>query len=606
MSGRPLEVLATICSVAGLSLGSTAAIAQANLLNDLGTGSAVGINNSGQVALSSGIYSNGTVTPLGILPGDTKNVIPNAINASGQVAGNAFVKGYEIAVFYNNGVLTSFGASGETLDLSFATGINSSGQIVGWRTTSGDNTSTGFIYTNGVLTQVCCLPGGSFATGSGEIQSEVNGINDAGQVTGAALNIAPSAIIYDAFIYDNGMWTNLGPGEGFAINAAGQVTGVMSTSGCVCVVVPNYPNSLSLNNSLITPIVGHAFIYSKAKMTDLGTLPGGTTAAGYAINATGQIVGASDGTGYSGQHAFFYNGVLTDMNALVSAADPLQPFVTLTDAHGINDSRLIVVNGIDSRTQLQHAYLLQAPWLDVASGPLSFSRQAIGTVSPAQAVSLTNSGPALITLGTISTSADFSQTNNCGASLAPSGSCTAMVSFGPTVAGDRHGAMTIVSGGVPITVPLSGVAPINVNISSSAATTMTGVPVELTWTASPGSTCTATGGSGADKWTGTVAASGMQSVTESTAGTYPYGLSCTAGSQAQSTQTSVVVTAVVPAIPAAMSGGGGGALDPLAVLFLTGVAVLRRLRQSNLRDTSHDKLFSTARSTARVQSTLTR
>jgi hypothetical protein len=81
MDCRPYRALA--------SLVSATAIAQANLLTDLGPVSGVGINNSGLVALSSGIYSNGTATPLGMLPGDTTNVVPNAINATGQVAGNS-------------------------------------------------------------------------------------------------------------------------------------------------------------------------------------------------------------------------------------------------------------------------------------------------------------------------------------------------------------------------------------------------------------------------------------------------------------------------------------------------------------------------------------
>jgi probable HAF family extracellular repeat protein len=533
---RTLRVLANVCAIVGFILRSAVALAQANLLTDLGTGTGVGINSSGQVALSSGIYSNGTVTSLGILPGNTMNVVPNAINATGQVAGNStlpsmFFPKEETAVFDNNGLLTSFGASSVTFDQSFATGINASGQIVGFFTLQGDSTGTGFVYNNGVLTNLGGLPGSVFSGGT--IGSVATGINDTGQITGAALNTIANPTRYDAVIY-NGTWTDLGPGEGFAINAAGQLTGVISTSGQV--VIPNYPAAYD------TPMVGHAFIYSNGTMTDLGTLPGGTTAAGYAINATGQIVGASDGTGYSGQHAFFYNGGLTDMNALVSATDPLRPFVTLTDAHGINDSRLIVVNGIDSRDQSQHAYLLQGPWLDVAPGPLSFPSQAIGTVSSAQAVTLTNSGSTSMALGAMSTSGDFSQTSNCGSSLAASAGCTVMVTFGPTAAGSRTGILTVISAGVPITIPLSGVAPIKVSISSSAATTTAGTAVKLTWTVSPGASCTATGGSTADGWAGTVAHSGTQSVTESAAGTYPYGLSCTAGTQSQSNQTSVVVT----------------------------------------------------------------
>src|SRR3984885_16169058 len=91
MDCRQYRALASLCWVVSLALLSATAIAQANLLTDLGPVSGVGINNSGLVALSSGIYSNGTVTPLGMLPGDTTNVVPNAINASGQVAGNSIL-----------------------------------------------------------------------------------------------------------------------------------------------------------------------------------------------------------------------------------------------------------------------------------------------------------------------------------------------------------------------------------------------------------------------------------------------------------------------------------------------------------------------------------
>jgi hypothetical protein len=72
-------------------------------------------------------------------------------------------------------------------------------------------------------------------------------------------------------------------------------------------------------------------------MKDLGTLGGDS--AGYALNATGQVVGVS------GAHAFFYNGVRIDINSIIDPADPVKALVTLTGARGINDRRLVVVNG---------------------------------------------------------------------------------------------------------------------------------------------------------------------------------------------------------------------------------------------------------------------
>jgi probable HAF family extracellular repeat protein len=527
------------------------------------------------VALQNSIYSNGTLTPYpkGILTGSgfSASFTGVAINASGQVVGR--LGGFH-AGFYNNGTVTDLGVlpgADPSLDASAVLGINTSGQIVGWGANQSGEPVDAFIYSNSAMVSIGTFPG----TVPFGVVSQANGINDTGQITGAALKdngLASSS--YDAFIYDNGTWIDIGLGEGFAINAAGQVTGVLSS-------VPDSTQNLPI------VMVGRAFIYSSGSVTDLGTLPGGTTSVGYAINGAGQIVGASAVAGNSGTHAFFYNGAMQDMNALVSTTDPLQPFVTLTDARGINDSRLIVVNGIDSRTQLQHAYLLQGPWLDVAPGPLSFPSQAIGTVSAAQTAKLTNSGPTPLALGAVSTSGDFGQTNNCGASLAPGGACAVMVTFEPTTAGALSGALTILSAGVPIAVPLAGTGHIQVTISSSAATTMTDVPVTLTWAASPGASCTATGGSVADKWTGTIAGSGTQSVTEPTAATYHYGLTCKVGSQSASAATTVTDNAPPPAQSA---GGGGGALNPWAVLFLSGVAAMRRLRNSSLSDTSRSKV----------------
>jgi hypothetical protein len=79
--------------------------------------------------------------------------------------------------------------------------------------------------------------------------------------------------------------------------------------------------------------------------------------------------------------------------------------------------------------------------------------------SSAQAVTISNTGAAALNLSSITTSGDFAQTNNCGASVAPGGQCTVSVTFTPTVGGTRSGALTISDdslSGSPQTVTLSG------------------------------------------------------------------------------------------------------------------------------------------------------
>ncbi len=89
---------------------------------------------------------------------------------------------------------------------------------------------------------------------------------------------------------------------------------------------------------------------------------------------------------------------------------------------------------------------------------LNFGNQALNVKSAAQAVKLTNKTAARLTFTKILTSANYSQTNNCGAGVAANASCTVNVSFTPTTAGTIGGTLTFTDSGSGLlqTVPLSG------------------------------------------------------------------------------------------------------------------------------------------------------
>lgn len=78
---------------------------------------------------------------------------------------------------------------------------------------------------------------------------------------------------------------------------------------------------------------------------------------------------------------------------------------------------------------------------------LTFSAQKVGTTSPAQNVTLTNNGGGTLTITgftvTGTNPADFTQTNNCPASLATMGTCTITVTFTPTATGSRSAAVSV-------------------------------------------------------------------------------------------------------------------------------------------------------------------
>lgn len=91
---------------------------------------------------------------------------------------------------------------------------------------------------------------------------------------------------------------------------------------------------------------------------------------------------------------------------------------------------------------------------------LSFS-QPVGTTGAGQAVTLTNTGSASLTLSSPTVSgtdaADFQQTNNCPASLTPGDGCQITVMFTPGASGSRSATLNIPSNGIGTkTVPLAG------------------------------------------------------------------------------------------------------------------------------------------------------
>ena len=98
------------------------------------------------------------------------------------------------------------------------------------------------------------------------------------------------------------------------------------------------------------------------------------------------------------------------------------------------------------------------PVATLSSASLAFANQVVNTASPPQAVTLSNTGNAALSVAEVGTSGDFAQSNDCGTLVAAGGACAINVTFNPTAAGLRTGALTINDNapGSPHTVALSG------------------------------------------------------------------------------------------------------------------------------------------------------
>jgi hypothetical protein len=89
---------------------------------------------------------------------------------------------------------------------------------------------------------------------------------------------------------------------------------------------------------------------------------------------------------------------------------------------------------------------------------LVFPTQVVYTASKTKTVKLTNSGLGVLKITKIAATGPFSQTNNCGSTVKPAGSCALTVAFKPTAIGALSGAVPVTDNapGSPQKVTLKG------------------------------------------------------------------------------------------------------------------------------------------------------
>src|SRR5207244_3854652 len=112
------------------------------------------------------------------------------------------------------------------------------------------------------------------------------------------------------------------------------------------------------------------------------------------------------------------------------------------------------------------------PALGVTSSSLIFANQRTGSTSAGQSVTLTANNGAINGISVAAATGDFSRTTTCTATLAQNSTCSIAVTFTPTAAGTRTGAVTVTSSGAgsPQTISLSGtgVLPSALGLTSSS------------------------------------------------------------------------------------------------------------------------------------------
>jgi len=289
------------------------------------------INNRGQIIGTSNdatltgdkpvIWSGGTIAPLSPINSNTGPEFPRAVNDSREIVssilgGASPATGFQITNgVYRNSTGTPFilpaipgGAEGV-----LAYDINSSGLIVGESRDATPLDRHAVVWNRTTFLRDL----GMMGTGNGlqGNRTSAHGINDLGDIVGQAL----IGFNTQAFLWRNGSFTDLGPGDAVDINNSGLIAGNTNPEVFVAWVwqngvrsdlpqLANRPGNYvasGLNNN--GDVVGSgpltspgtfgtttAVLWRGGQIIEVGTFPGGDRSSALGINDLGQIVGSGN------------------------------------------------------------------------------------------------------------------------------------------------------------------------------------------------------------------------------------------------------------------------------------------------------------------------
>jgi hypothetical protein len=172
--------------------------------------------------------------------------------------------------------------------------------------------------------------------------------------------------------------------------------------------------------------VGGALAVAAADMNGDGIPDLVVTTSGVESGGVGLLFGNGDGTF---RNAVFYpTGGFPRAVAIADFNGDHRPDVTTADQTG--DAETVLLN--------------TGPVSFSPTTPLNFNKQAVGTTSAAQTVTLTNTGTTELKIQSMKASAEFAVKSTCGQRVAPSAKCTISATFSPTKKGAVQGTISII------------------------------------------------------------------------------------------------------------------------------------------------------------------
>ncbi len=257
------------------------------------------------------------------------------------------------------------------------------------------------------------------------------------------------------------------PGNTCAVNVTFSPTQTGARSG-VLTVFGNVSGGQLTVSLAGTGTPGAAVVLTPLQLAFPQTLVGQTAAAlDVTISNTSAAAASLSSEAVTGDFAISANtcggGLNTDSGCTLA--------ISFTpSASGIRSGTLTVVDSAGTQTAQITGVGVALATDSLSAASLSFSAQAIGTASPAQLVTLTNSGDRALQLIAAQVTGDFLVVNNCGTSLSGHSSCALALQFVPAKTGAEQGALTVSDAIRTQTVSLSGtgLAPAGVSLTPAS------------------------------------------------------------------------------------------------------------------------------------------
>jgi hypothetical protein len=262
----------------------------------------------------------------------------------------------------------------------------------------------------------------------------------------------------------------------FAPTAAGPATGTLTVN----YTTVGSTNNLTVTSSLTgTATGGTTTITVAPKSLTFGSQAVNTTSAAQTITVTNTGTSSVTVSGVTAPTGFAQTNNCAALAANASCSINVTFTPTAAQAYTGNVTITDTATGSPQAVAVSGTGTAATGTITVSPASLTFT-QVIGTTSPAQVVTITNTGTTSVTVSTVSVPATFAETNNC-TTLAASATCTVNVTFTPTSTEPVNGNLVITdtAQGSPHKVALTGAgvnSPIVISIPSGGSNTATSVP----------------------------------------------------------------------------------------------------------------------------------